>query len=73
LRKEMTKTKEKMICPDCGVEMNHHADKIDYSAALEDGAGLDPAFGGIVEEAHTCPVCGRTHLRPASGGDERER
>ena len=20
----------KMICPDCGVEMNHHADKVDY-------------------------------------------
>ena len=25
-----------MICPVCGVAMNHHADKIDYNAALED-------------------------------------
>lgn len=61
----MTKMREKMVCPDCHVEMNHHADKIDYSAALEDGAEVDPMFGGILEEAHTCPVCGHTHLRRA--------
>ena len=67
----MTKTIEKMMCPDCGVEMNHHADKIDYSAALEEGASLDPAFGGVVEEAHTCPVCGQTHLRRALEGEEK--
>jgi predicted RNA-binding Zn-ribbon protein involved in translation (DUF1610 family) len=61
----MTKMREKMNCPDCGVEMNHHADKIDYSAALEDDAAVDPTFGGIVEEAHTCPECGKTHTRRA--------
>ncbi|MBD0369998.1 MAG: hypothetical protein ICV60_04135 [Pyrinomonadaceae bacterium] len=61
----MATTREKMICPDCGVEMNHHADKVDYSAEPEDGAPVDPAFGGIVEEAHTCPSCGRTHTRRA--------
>lgn len=66
----MTKTREKMICPDCGVEMNHHADKIDYTAGLEEGARLDPAFGGVVKEAHTCPVCGRTHVRPATENEE---
>jgi predicted RNA-binding Zn-ribbon protein involved in translation (DUF1610 family) len=49
----------KMICPDCGVEMNHHADKIDYSA--DDPKHYDP----FVEEAHTCPMCGKTHTRPA--------
>lgn len=59
------KTKEKMICPDCGVEMNHHADKIDYSAALEDEVAVDPVFGGVVEETHTCPACSRTHTRRA--------
>ncbi|HYO90084.1 MAG TPA: hypothetical protein VEQ40_00530 [Pyrinomonadaceae bacterium] len=62
----MTKKREKMICRDCGVEMNHHADKIDYSAALEEDAQVDSAFGGIVEEAHPCPECGRTHTRRAS-------
>lgn len=63
----MSDRREKMSCPDCNVEMNHHADKIDYSAALEDGKDADPAFGGIVEEAHTCPACGQTHLRRARG------
>jgi predicted RNA-binding Zn-ribbon protein involved in translation (DUF1610 family) len=53
----------KMICPDCGAEMNHHAMKIDYS--LDDAALIDPAFGGAVQEAHTCPECGRTALRSA--------
>lgn len=55
----------KMMCPDCGVEMNHHADKIDYTAALEDTDALDPQLGGVIEEAHTCPLCGQTALRKA--------
>lgn len=61
----MARTREKMTCEDCGVEMNHHADKIDYTAALEDGGTVDPAFGGVLEEAHCCPACGMTHLRRA--------
>jgi predicted RNA-binding Zn-ribbon protein involved in translation (DUF1610 family) len=69
----MTKTREKMICPDCGVEMNYHADKIDYPEALDEGDHVDPAFGGIIEEAHTCPVCGRTHMRRAAPEHESER
>ena len=68
----MAKT-NKMICPDCGVEMNHHADKIDYSAALDDALNVDTVFGGVVEEAHTCPVCGQQHLRRADGEHEKER
>jgi hypothetical protein len=55
-------SKPKMICPDCGVEMNQHAVKIDYN--IEDPAQVDPAFGGLLQEAHTCPNCGRTELRP---------
>ena len=31
----------KMICPDCGANMNHHAMKIDYSA--DDPSIVDPA------------------------------
>lgn len=55
--------KDKMICPACGVEMNHHAVKVDYTAGLDDPGAVDPDFGGIVEEAHTCPDCGKTLLR----------
>ena len=53
----------KMICPDCGAEMNHHAMKIDYS--LDDATLIDPAFDGAVQEAHTCPQCGDTEFRSA--------
>lgn len=66
----MAKKREKMLCPACGVEMNHHADKIDYSAVLDDVQGIDPSFGGVLEEAHTCPGCGRTHMRRAVEDEE---
>jgi len=51
----------KMICPDCGAEMNHHAMKVDYE--IDDPAMVDPSFGGVLKEAHTCPECGRTEWR----------
>jgi predicted RNA-binding Zn-ribbon protein involved in translation (DUF1610 family) len=55
-----------LICPECGVEMNHHAEKIDYTAALGEPEAIDPAFGGVVEEVHTCPECGQTMTRRAA-------
>jgi predicted RNA-binding Zn-ribbon protein involved in translation (DUF1610 family) len=54
-----------MLCPTCGIAMNHHADKVDYTAALEIPAVADPALGGVLEEVFTCPGCGRTEMRPA--------
>ncbi|MCA1817183.1 MAG: hypothetical protein LC746_12385 [Acidobacteria bacterium] len=57
-----------MLCPECGAEMNHHADKVDYNAALEEPGLIDPDFGGVVEEAHTCPACGRSEVRAAREG-----
>jgi ribosomal protein S27AE len=53
----------KMICPKCGVEMNHHAMKVDYGASLDNPTAIDPLFGGVLQEAHTCPECGTTELR----------
>ena len=53
----------KMICPDCGAEMNHHAMKIDYG--IDDLDIIDPVFGGVLKEAHCCPECGRTELKAA--------
>jgi predicted RNA-binding Zn-ribbon protein involved in translation (DUF1610 family) len=61
----MSETK-KMLCPDCGVEMNHHALKIDYTASTDDADELvDPETGGRLIEAHSCPQCGQTALRDA--------
>jgi ribosomal protein S27AE len=57
--------KEKMRCPECGIEMNQHAEKVDYTAALSKPQAVDPDFGGVVEEAHTCPECGKSFLREA--------
>jgi predicted RNA-binding Zn-ribbon protein involved in translation (DUF1610 family) len=56
-------SKPKMICPDCGAEMNQHAVKIDYG--VDDPKFIDAVFGGALKEAHTCPECGRSELRPA--------
>ena len=52
-----------MICPQCQIEMNYHAEKIDYTAALTDPGIIDPDFGGVVEEVHTCPRCGDVGMR----------
>jgi predicted RNA-binding Zn-ribbon protein involved in translation (DUF1610 family) len=53
----------KMICPGCGAEMNLHAEKIDYTAALDEDAADDEDMGGRLEEIHTCPKCGETQAR----------
>jgi predicted RNA-binding Zn-ribbon protein involved in translation (DUF1610 family) len=50
----------KVICPHCGAEMNHHAMKIDYG--VDDFSLVDPVFGGALKEAYTCPECGHTEL-----------
>jgi len=57
------KTENKMICSRCGVEMNHHSDKLVYATDPQDTAVSDPGVGGFIEEFHTCPKCG--------GGDSR--
>jgi len=54
---------KKMICPECGAEMNHHAMKVDYG--VDDSALTDPVFGGVLKEAHTCPECGHAELKAA--------
>jgi hypothetical protein len=60
-------TRKKMICHSCGQEMNFHAEKLDYAAALLNPEAADPDSGAILEEAHSCPGCGLTELiRPES-------
>jgi len=49
---------DKMICPNCRVEMNHHCDKLVYTADAQDARQTDPTLGGFIEEFHTCPKCG---------------
>ena len=58
-------TSGKMICPKCGDQMNHHADKLTYSAEGDRAATFDPALGGVVEQTHNCPGCGYIASRTA--------
>jgi ribosomal protein S27AE len=53
---------DKMKCPDCGAEMNHHANKLVYEGEPDEASDE----GGVVLEAHTCPACGRSATREAA-------
>jgi predicted RNA-binding Zn-ribbon protein involved in translation (DUF1610 family) len=61
----MAKARDRMHCTTCGVDMNHHADKVDYTETMKEPSRVDPAFGGVVEEFHRCPKCGGTATRIA--------
>jgi ribosomal protein S27AE len=56
--------KRKLVCAKCGAEMNNHASKIDYDFTYPEL--IDPAFGGVLKDAHYCPQCGNTELTPAN-------
>lgn len=51
---------DKMNCPYCGAEMNHHADKLVHDS---EPADEDEDEGGFILEAHACPACGRSATR----------
>jgi predicted RNA-binding Zn-ribbon protein involved in translation (DUF1610 family) len=59
----MATTKPKMKCPNCGADMNQHAEKIDYTTTLKDPQSVDPVLGGVIEEFHACPKCGSNASR----------
>jgi len=58
----------KWKCKECGVDMNHNADKVDYTGCLDDPHSVDPDFGGVLEEVCTCPECGKTDMFKAQPG-----
>jgi hypothetical protein len=53
----MEKTGRKMICPHCGMEMNHHGDKLVYTTGAREAAANDTVLGGFLEEFYACPGC----------------
>lgn len=56
---------EKLTCPKCGAAMNHHADKLVAPVDRHAGGDVDPVFGGVIQETHTCPACATVEFRPA--------
>jgi len=63
----MPEKRPKLLCPKCGATMNHHAEKIVFPLDPREAARADPAFGGLVEEFHSCPNCGNSETREATG------
>ena len=61
----MAKQETKMICPKCGAEMNHHADKLVYPTSEEEAKKMNLVLGGVIEEMYYCPACGGVESRPA--------
>lgn len=59
----MADQKNTMICPSCGNEMNHHADKLIDPVKPEDMRQISDALGGVIEEIHCCPGCGAAASR----------
>jgi len=55
-----------LSCPTCGATMNQHATKVDYAAAHQAPAAVDPAFNGVLHEVHQCPACGNVEMRAAA-------
>jgi uncharacterized protein with PIN domain len=51
---------QKMICPQCREEMNHHADKLVYSDVADESSNAE-----YMEEFYTCSHCGDGASRPA--------
>jgi ribosomal protein S27AE len=54
----VTETEGEMVCPRCGVEMNHHADKLVHGGESEPNTPDELTLSGFIEEFHTCPQCG---------------
>ena len=52
-----------MICPKCGAEMNHHADKLVDPVTPEDRKHFNYTLSGMIEEMHSCPGCGAVASR----------
>lgn len=63
----MAENKNK-CCDQCGVDMNHNAEKVDYTACLNEPDSVDPDLGGVLEEFYTCPQCGKTEVFKAKPG-----
>jgi hypothetical protein len=46
--------------------MNHHADKLVAAVDPDTAGGIDPVFGGVIQETHTCPACANVEFRLAA-------
>lgn len=64
----MPKANDKMKCPGCGREMNHHANKLVEPRNAEESRHADPELGLMMVEFHACAECGTGDSRLAARG-----
>ena len=60
------KSADKMMCPQCGFQMNHHGDKLVYGASSQesqDTSEIESLSGGLITQFHSCPNCGSAASR----------
>ena len=48
-----------MVCPDCGISMNRHAEKPLKSVPSDESLKIDSDLGGAVASIYCCPGCGK--------------
>lgn len=69
----MPPASSKIVCPHCGEQMNHHAEKIVYSTGRLPGEVAGPDRDVVprvtLEEFHSCPNCGQTESRRVESTD----
>ena len=59
--------REPMMCPQCGIPMNRHADKPSEPRDAAEARQVETGLGVMIEAAHTCPGCGLNASRRESG------
>jgi hypothetical protein len=52
-----------LSCPECGSEMNRHAEKLVYVESAADLRLMDLGSQGLLEEIHACAGCGNVESR----------
>ena len=55
----MATDKPTVMCPECDVEMNHHADKLVHPTSAAERTQMDADLAGLIEEERCCPGCGK--------------
>jgi len=57
---------QQMMCPRCGAQMNHHAEKVEFSSVRDGLTATDRTLDGILQNVYACPNCGGIEMRRVS-------
>ena len=60
-------TRPELMCPKCGAEMNHQADKLVQPVTQEEATTVGVTLDGLLERVFACPHCGWIDSRREAG------